>query len=226
MKNIILITLLSCVVTTNTLSQNDLSKKCSLIEMQGIWHAYEYIKEPFPDVSTEFMIIKGRKRIKFDIKDKSFALSYIGFQNHQFINQISTKFTKDSLMNIGQYITIVDENNETIDIDRVFACEPNRIFLFYTSYERIDSLTKPIVYLLYRRGKKDHQNYLKEFLDKTFTEITTSKVSIYTAPSILSKIYLLKGDLVEVLETKDVWIKIRYYGNKTIEGWIKKSDVE
>jgi len=32
--------------------------------------------------------------------------------------------------------------------------------------------------------------------------------------------------MVEVLETKDIWIKIRYYGNKTIEGWIKKSDVE
>ena len=226
MKNIILTTLLSLVVTTNTLSQNDPSKKCSLIGMQGIWHAYEYIKEPFPDVSTEFMIIKGSKRIKFDIKDKSFEFSYIGFQNHQFINQISTKFTKDSLMNIGQYFTIVVEKNETIDIDRVFACEPNRIFLFYTSYERIDSLTRPIVYLLYRQGMINHQNYLKEFLDKTFTKITTSKVSICTTPAIFSKVYLLRGNVVEVLETKDTWIKIRYYGNKTIEGWIRKNDVE
>lgn len=226
MKNSILILMLLIVFTTNALSQNNPSKKCSLIEVQGIWHAYEYIKEPFPDVSCEFMIIKGGKKIKFDIKDKSFAMSYIGFQNHEFQNQISAKFTKDSLKNAGQYITIVDERNENIDIDRVFSCEPSNIFLFYTSYERIDSLTKPIVNLLYNQGKKDHQNYFKEFLDKTFTEITTSKVSICTAPAIISKAYLLRGDVVEVLDSKDVWIKIRYYGNKPIEGWIKKSDVE
>jgi len=38
--------------------------------------------------------------------------------------------------------------------------------------------------------------------------------------------YLLKNDEVEVLEEKEDWLRIRYYGKKTIEGWIKKSDVE
>jgi len=38
--------------------------------------------------------------------------------------------------------------------------------------------------------------------------------------------YLLKGDVVEILQEKDDWLQIRYYGNKTIEDWIKKSDVE
>jgi hypothetical protein len=48
-----------------------------------------------------------------------------------------------------------------------------------------------------------------------------------------TKMYLLKNDPVEVIEEKDNWLKIKYYPEKngewtgkTIEGWIKKSDVE
>ena len=42
----------------------------------------------------------------------------------------------------------------------------------------------------------------------------------------MSKNYLKKGDEVEVLEEKNIWLKIRFYGSKIIEGWIKKSDIE
>jgi SH3-like domain-containing protein len=38
--------------------------------------------------------------------------------------------------------------------------------------------------------------------------------------------YLIKGDEVEVLEEKGEWLKIRYYGKKVVEGWIKRSDVD
>jgi SH3-like domain-containing protein len=38
--------------------------------------------------------------------------------------------------------------------------------------------------------------------------------------------YLIKNDVVEVLEEQEDWLRIRYYGKKVIEGWIKKSDVE
>jgi len=52
------------------------------------------------------------------------------------------------------------------------------------------------------------------------------KVFLHTTPNKSTKIYLLKGDEVEIIEEKDEWLKIRYYGKKTIEGWIKRSDVE
>ena len=52
------------------------------------------------------------------------------------------------------------------------------------------------------------------------------KVFLHTTPNKSTKMYLLKGDEVEIIEEKDEWLKIRYYGKKTIEGWIKKSDVE
>jgi hypothetical protein len=54
-----------------------------------------------------------------------------------------------------------------------------------------------------------------------------NKVYLSTSPqNNPTKMYLLKGDEVEIIEEKDKWLKIRYYGKKTIEGWIKRSDVE
>jgi hypothetical protein len=52
------------------------------------------------------------------------------------------------------------------------------------------------------------------------------KSYIYLKPNNISNMYLIKGDEVEIIEEKENWLKIRYYGKKTIEGWIKKSDVE
>ena len=52
------------------------------------------------------------------------------------------------------------------------------------------------------------------------------KSYIYLKPNNISNMYLIKGDEVKIIEEKDEWLKIRYYGKKTIEGWIKKSDVE
>ncbi|MFY7987347.1 MAG: SH3 domain-containing protein [Flavobacterium sp.] len=56
--------------------------------------------------------------------------------------------------------------------------------------------------------------------------IKVSNAIIYNTPNSPTKMYLIKGDEVEILEEKGEWLKIRYYGKKTIEGWIKRSDVE
>ncbi|WP_435355899.1 hypothetical protein [Emticicia sp. SJ17W-69] len=58
------------------------------------------------------------------------------------------------------------------------------------------------------------------------TKKIKDKVFLNTTPNTLTKMYLLKGDEVEIIDEKDEWLKIRYYGKKTVEGWIKKSDVE
>ena len=71
--------------------------------------------------------------------------------------------------------------------------------------------------------------FLWKIVDDTTTvtkKIIVSKATIYITPNTSSKMYLLKGDVVEILQEKDDWLQIRYYGKKTIEGWIKKSDVE
>lgn len=76
---------------------------------------------------------------------------------------------------------------------------------------------------------------LKKMLDKTFTKIKIPKSFIYSNPTVLSKMYLIKGDQIEVVGEKEIkgtkWLHFRYYGNsattgKPIEGWIKRSDIE
>ncbi|SFQ34977.1 hypothetical protein SAMN04515674_115149 [Pseudarcicella hirudinis] len=64
-----------------------------------------------------------------------------------------------------------------------------------------------------------------KFIDKV-ASVKILKSTIWSTPNHPTKQYLLKGDEVEILETQDDWLKIRYYGSKTIEGWIKKTDVE
>jgi hypothetical protein len=63
--------------------------------------------------------------------------------------------------------------------------------------------------------------------------IIKNKSTLFKNPNTPTKMYLLKNDPVEVIEEKDNWFKIKYYPEKngewtgkTIEGWIKKSDVK
>ncbi|MDR1225478.1 MAG: hypothetical protein LBK47_01085 [Prevotellaceae bacterium] len=56
--------------------------------------------------------------------------------------------------------------------------------------------------------------------------ITTEKSIIYSEPDKPTKMYLIKGDIVTVLEEKEGWIKMEYEGKKMITGWIKKEDTK
>jgi len=69
----------------------------------------------------------------------------------------------------------------------------------------------------------------KSILNSIIFSSKSIKIKVYLSSSpqnAPTKMYLIKGDEVEIIEEKDEWLKIRYYGKKTIEGWIKKSDVE
>lgn len=92
-------------------------------------------------------------------------------------------------------------------------------------YIKVAGLPNNYITALYKKGIKDKKNYLKNFFNMDFKEIKIAKSIIYKTPNNPTKMYLLKGNEVEVLEQKDNWLRIRYYGNKTIEGWIKKEDV-
>lgn len=57
-------------------------------------------------------------------------------------------------------------------------------------------------------------------------KIKNTQAIIYDANYQSTKMYLIKGDIVEIIKESGSWLNIKYYGKKTIEGWIKKSDVE
>ena len=56
--------------------------------------------------------------------------------------------------------------------------------------------------------------------------LTKSKIILYTSPNLPTKMYLLKGDDVELIDREGDWLKIRFRGKRVVEGWLKRSDVE
>ena len=75
------------------------------------------------------------------------------------------------------------------------------------------------------KNKKDLQK-VEQFLNKKYQQIKVAKSYIYNLSMQQTKAFLIKGDPIEVLEQRGNWLRIRYYGKKTIEGWVKKEDVE
>jgi hypothetical protein len=78
------------------------------------------------------------------------------------------------------------------------------------------------------------ENFSEDYLDKNYKEfkkinkkiIHLTKQPLYSEPQIKTKMYLVKGDKVEILEEKDDWLYILYKGKKDIKAWIPKSAVE
>jgi hypothetical protein len=64
--------------------------------------------------------------------------------------------------------------------------------------------------------------------DTISKEIKIEKEYLYDTPNKESKtkMYLIKGDEVEILEEKDDWLYILYKGKKDIKAWIPKSAIE
>lgn len=81
------------------------------------------------------------------------------------------------------------------------------------------------VLLALLKNKKELQK-VEQFLNKKYQQIKVAKSYIFNLSMLQTKAFLIKGDPIEVLEQKGNWIRIRYYGKKTIEGWVKKEDVE
>jgi len=92
------------------------------------------------------------------------------------------------------------------------------------SHAKIKQIPNKILIKL-KQDSKAWDTYVK-FLQLKVVKIKTSKSTIYNIPDLYTKMYLLKNDEVEILEEKDEWLRVRFYGKKIVEGWIKKSDVE
>ncbi|MCP4971715.1 MAG: hypothetical protein GY932_14105, partial [Arcobacter sp.] len=63
----------------------------------------------------------------------------------------------------------------------------------------------------------------ESYINKTIHQKTQP---LYKTPPVKTKMYLIKGDKVEILEEKDDWLHILYKGKKDIKAWIPKSAVE
>ncbi len=94
----------------------------------------------------------------------------------------------------------------------------------YEEHIQLENLPNYILVALLKNNTELQKVEL--FLNRKFQQIKVAKCQIYNLDMLPTKSYLIKEDPIEILEQKDNWLKIRYYGEKTIEGWIKKEDIE
>jgi hypothetical protein len=76
--------------------------------------------------------------------------------------------------------------------------------------------------------QEESWNIKETIADTKIKTILPTKQPLYKSPSIdaKTKMYLIKGDKVEILEEKDNWLHILYKGKKEIKAWIPKHAVE
>ena len=155
--------------------------------------------------------------------DRPFKLNDIGMELLYLL-----EYTNDDVIN-GREIKINDIGS-SLNYYYIDPKESNRYYVWD------DTAPSKIVYY-YRilSPPKYVLDFYKKIAFESFKKIRFQKRFILDDSFTLTKMYLIEGDEVEVLEQKLVkginWLKIRYYGSgatprKTIEGWIKKNDVE
>ena len=146
--------------------------------------------------------------------DRDFVLDEMGMEQVYLL-----EFKDEDIIN-GKEIKIND-TGISLDFYHINPKESNRYYVWdNTSPSKIvyyNRILSPPKYIL---------DFYKKIAKETFKTVNKSKAYIFSNKLVKTKMYLIKGDEVEIIEEKGDWIKIRYYGKKTIEGWIKKSDVE
>jgi hypothetical protein len=147
-------------------------------------------------------------------------------ENKKFLNS-------DILLDFSKEITEVNVVHITREYDKII----NAHLYSYDFYDK-DTFNQygygwtpgqPQTGFIYRRAKiipKEILEVIKKIKSDILRKVKSDKTIIYSIPVISTKMYILKNDEVEILEEKDEWLRVRYYGKKIVEGWIKKSDVE
>lgn len=237
-------TLISLFLLLNRLafSQNSLEFANRYHCLQGIWQGERQTKEPFTDITEEFLIFKDGKLLRLYTKNLEYSIFKYYFQsigktpdkiNINLDSTISADVldvkAKEIDFNNFFYAQISEENLQKnlirYSIWQFLSCNAAELYYFYDEYKRLDTLPNKAMKQLVALSKKDNRDYLKEFLGLKVAKVIKSKAVIYSLPEKATKMYLVKEDYIEIIEQRNNWIKIKYYGGKTIVGWVKAEDV-
>jgi hypothetical protein len=204
--------------------------------MQGIWN---YTMNT--DTSKYYKVVNGKNCLDFsytsDNNDLEFTLfeMVIGFQS------LATKYDEtefihiDSLKENGLYYTeIINKSYITSEgiIDKTFCiiasyfeCDGEILSINggkLFEFEKVDELPFEALSKLYKRGRLDGRDYIKDYLNIKVQSIKPVKCVIYSEPNKPTKVRLNRDDVVVVIEETGKWLKVKY-GEDDI-GWIKKED--
>jgi hypothetical protein len=209
--------------------------------MQGVWVQIDLLH---PDSEQEsWTIIRNHKSLSVTYMRNSNKLDFPltesieGFQElkkENIVNGINVATLTDS----GTYYTLVWRKNisptgwiKPIDLFVIedFYCDGEEMFINggqLVEYQKAIKISYIALKNIYLRGRQDNRDYLKEYINIDVTEVVSSKSIIYSEPDKPTRMYLIKGDVVTVLEEKEGWLKMEYEGKKLITGWIKKKDTK
>lgn len=230
------------------------SQVIGINNLEGLWK--------YNQSEVDYIIFKGDSLIWlgfFDLKKANISVDKIGFvdrNNPELLRSYREEFSlKDStevrLLNYALPSSLfylvedmqLDENDYFywggtlcyLGLDEVPPIVGTRFELINANvfgFTKVSNLPNIYLSALYIRSKTDKRNYCIEFFGKEIKLIKT-KSTIHSQLNQPTKMYLIKGDPVEIVDKKDGWLKIKYYPEKdcewtgeTIEGWIRKEDVE
>ena len=213
-------------------------KKQSQIDlMQGIW-----ANNMNGDNEKSFVIMKAMNSLSFtysnDPNKIDFPLgeSIEGFQDNAY--KAKDSINVKSLKEDGKHYTVVLKeyinkngwvHSSYYMTPEYFECDGQNMSINggqLVEYAKIVRLPGEALKMLFNRGKLDKRNYIKEYLDVDAREIKVSKSIINSYPNIVTKMFLLKGDVVTITGENADWYKIEFQGTKLVKGWIRKIDID
>lgn len=211
---LILLILNTFLISTNGKCQEN--DNISVSGLNGIWRNSKY--------TSNYYLFHNGKYLFFIEDDPTLNYGIYGFYSTGFNysevakNGLSnTASSEDSLAivsNTGLFVGYEFEMGERL----LNLYNQNDFF-----YEKLYVLPKKLVAQVRTIAKEKKLNIDNFIYSEEIIGVT--KATIYTAPNVKSKMYLLKGDTVKVTEENGKWVKIQYKGKKLIEGWLQKQDL-
>jgi hypothetical protein len=201
--------------------------------IQGVWAGTTN-----SDVENLYKIVKGNKSLGISLSDTApiadFYLneSIEGFQNFTYtdVDSINVK----TLSGDGKYYTAILEEDQVDKegwvsiaycmIPDYFECDGELMSINggrLLEFSKLNQLPFEALIKLYKRGKIDRRDYIKEYLDINALRIK-ARCNVYSTPNGQTKLQLNKDDIIIVIEDRGDWLKVQY--NERDIGWLRKAD--
>lgn len=190
------------------------------------------------DTEKAFTIVKGKLSLNFVYNisggiDFPLAESVKGFYSGD--TEVDS-LNVESLGEDGLHYIVVDKNEITSSgwiykpnyiLPRYFQCDGELMSINggqLVEYSKIKELPFEALSRLYKRGRLDRRDYIKEYLNLKVLAIKSAMSIVYSEPNKPTKVRLNRDGVVVVIEETGKWLKIKY-GEDGL-GWIKKEDAK
>ena len=229
MKKTVLTFFLGMTITTYS-QTNNITTYPQTNNLIGVW------REVIQDTNSHRLITDDYYYSFYDNQESDELYNdkfYYGFIDDKEVDSLSISQFSDS----GRFFVLAEA-----DLDRKKKYDKSYFLIYGTDmqskYNDFDAmeLEGPKFFMygkisklnrrLEKNLKKKSPDVFAEYLLVTSQkEIIVPRSIIYSEPDTPTRMYLIKGDIVTVLEEKNEWVKVEYEGKKVVTGWIKRQDV-